>query len=227
MRSGPVIRAVVILCVCLVGSQGTSAQLRTENVVLVTLDGARPEEVFGGLDLDVLRSTAPDKPVDALPAYKKYWAATPEERRTKLLPFFWGTLVAKGAIAGNGPQGSAARMTNTHRFSYPGYTEILTGEAHDAEVKSNDPMQNPFETVLEFVLRKRNLTREQVAAFGSWEVLAGIVEHKPGTITSNAGARRWQTDDPFLNQINELQSEVRMPWDRSEEHTSELQSLRH
>src|SRR2546423_13348889 len=30
---------------------------RTDSVILVTLDGARTQEIFGGLDLDILRST--------------------------------------------------------------------------------------------------------------------------------------------------------------------------
>jgi Type I phosphodiesterase / nucleotide pyrophosphatase len=189
-------------------------QRRTENVVLVTLDGARPEEVFGGLDKAILQSTAEKNPVESLPAYEKYWAPTPEARRELILPFFWRTLMAQGSIAGNQALGSAARLTNTHRFSYPGYSEILTGEAQDAVINSNDLRQNPYETVLEFVRRKLDLPVERVAAFTSWSVFSGIAERSPGTITVNAGLDRREQSDPLLRLIDELQGDVPTPWSR-------------
>ena len=34
-----------------------------DNVILVTLDGARTQEIFGGLDLDILQSTSGNNPV--------------------------------------------------------------------------------------------------------------------------------------------------------------------
>ena len=56
-----------------------------------------------------------------MPLYKRYWAATPEERREQLMPFFWGTLMAThGSIAGNAARGSRVHLTNGHWFSYPG-----------------------------------------------------------------------------------------------------------
>lgn len=185
---------------------------RTENVVLVSLDGARREEIFGGADLAVMKAVAEDTPVESLAAYKTYWADTPEARRARLMPFFWGTLMTQGSIAGNQALGSVARITNTHRFSYPGYAEILTGEAHDAVIDSNDPRQNPYETVLEFVRRKKGLARPQVAAFASWGVFNGIVEHVPGAIHNDAGLQRSRHADPLLQQLDALQAETRTPW---------------
>ncbi len=44
-------------------------------------------------------------------------------------------------------------------------------------------------------------------------MFAGIVEHVPGAITKNVGAQRWETSDPLLAQINDLQAEVLAPWD--------------
>ena len=75
-------------------------------VILITLDGARHEEIFGGLDLDILKSTLKkdQRPEDS-PTYQRYWAATPEERRRKLLPFFWRLVTEQGSIAGNHTQG--------------------------------------------------------------------------------------------------------------------------
>lgn len=195
------------------GVRKAVAQPRAENVVIVTVDGARHQEIFGGLDLDILRAFAGKVPVESHPLYKAYWAPTPEERRLKLMPFFWGTLMREGSIAGNRQLGSAARVSNRHHFSYPGYAEILTGEAHDAEIDSNDARQNPYETVLEFVRRKLTLTSSKVAAFASWAVFSGIVEHTPGAITVNAGVQPLPSQDPLIRQLNELQHEIRAPWD--------------
>src|SRR5712692_9443739 len=124
-----------------------------ENVILITLDGVRTEEIFGGLDLDVLRSTTRrGTAVEQTRAYERYWAETPEARRERLMPFFWGTMATKhGSIAGNRARGSSVRVTNRHRFSYPGYAEILVGQAHDEAIDSNDKRRNPFPTVLEFL----------------------------------------------------------------------------
>ena len=138
----------------------------TRNVILITLDGARTQEVFGGLDLEVLKSKTKKGSVEETPLYKKYYAETPEERREKLMPFFWGALMKQhGSIAGNRSLGSAAMTTNKMWFSYPGYSEILTGQAHDDVINSNDKKRNPYASVLEFLKRKLKLDAKQVAAF--------------------------------------------------------------
>ena len=80
-----------------------------------------------------------------------------------------------GSIAGNRARGSAVRVTNRHRFSYPGYAEILVGEAHDDVIDSNDKRRNPYPTVLEFLKGKLGLDKRQVAAFASWDTFDWIV----------------------------------------------------
>lgn len=206
-------RHAVLASLLFVFTHEAFAQFKTQNVIVVTLDGARRQEMFGGLDLDVLRSTATTTALDEPPAYRKYWASTPEHRRERLMPFFWGTLMTQGSIAGNQALGSMVRVTNAHRFSYPGYAEILTGEAHDDEIKSNTLIQNPHETVLEFARRQLKLERHQVAAFTSWAVFSGIAEHTPGSITVNAGLQPWGVDDPTLKPVNDLLPEILMPWE--------------
>jgi hypothetical protein len=62
--------------------------------VLVTFDGARIEEVFDGLDAAIVASPMKDgQRLEDQPIYKRFWAPTAEERRMKLMPFFWGTLM--------------------------------------------------------------------------------------------------------------------------------------
>ncbi len=190
------------------------AQNRTENVILITLDGARTQEVFGGLDLEILKDKTRRGKVEDTALYKKYWAETAEERRMKLLPFFWGTLMKEhGSIAGNRALGSSVMTTNKMWFSYPGYSEILTGQANDEVINSNDRIRNPNTTVLEFLKRKLNLNKNQVALFGSWDVFNWIGEHEEGAITINAGHEPYEHSNPEIRVLSELQNERLSPWD--------------
>ncbi|MBK9315699.1 MAG: phosphoglyceromutase [Acidobacteria bacterium] len=211
MKSRYCILQIVVL---LTFTCAVSAQNRTENVILITLDGARTQEVFGGLDLDILKDKTRRGRVEDSPLYKKYWAETPEERRLKLLPFFWGVLMKEhGSIAGNRSLGSAVMTTNRMWFSYPGYSEILTGQARDDVINSNDRIRNPNTTVLEFLKRKLNLDQNQVALFGSWDVFNWIGEHEEGAITINAGHEPYDHDKVEIQVLSELQNEKLSPWD--------------
>lgn len=188
-----------------------SAQERATNVILVTFDGVRVEEMFGGLDATVLRSQLREgQTLEDHPLYRRYGAASAQERRAKLMPFFWNVLMREhGWIAGNAALGSRVRVGNTRRFSYPGYAELLTGRPRDATVTSNDDFQNPHPTVLEFVREALDLPRSKVAAFGSWDRFEVIPEHRPGTITINAGFMPFEDDDPGIARLNALQADAR------------------
>ncbi len=206
--------ALVLTALVSVLALSARAQSRTENIILITLDGARTQEVFGGLDLDILKDKTRRGKVEDTPLYKKYWAPTAEERRMKLLPFFWGTLMKEhGSIAGNRSLNSAVMTTNRMWFSYPGYSEILTGQAHDDVIKSNDSVRNPFPSVLEFTKRKLRLTKNQVALFGSWDVFNWIGEHEEGAVTINAGHEIYESSDAEMRALGRLQKERLSPWD--------------
>jgi hypothetical protein len=184
-------------------------------VVLVTLDGARVEEVFGGLDLAILRSTLPKgQTVEQQDVYRRFWAETPEERRRKLMPFFWGVLMRDhGSIAGNPAHGSRVHLTNGHWFSYPGYSEMLVGRADDAVIKSNEPIRNPRPTVLEHLRERAGLTRQQVAVFASWSVFSAIAEHDEGRLTINAGYQPYSSPTDDMTRLSALQFATPTPWD--------------
>ncbi|HXG67358.1 MAG TPA: hypothetical protein VNO70_19800, partial [Blastocatellia bacterium] len=180
----------------------------------ITLDGARTQEVFGGLDLDILKAVTKEGAIEDTSIYKRYWAETPEQRREKLMPFFWGVLMKQhGSIAGNRSLGSRVGITNGHRFSYPGYSEILTGQARDDLIDSNDKKRNPSTTVLEFLRRKLRLDSRQVAAFASWDTMDYIVAREAGAITSNAGFEAYEHPDPAIQELSRLQFETATPWD--------------
>lgn len=206
--------AVVVCVLCAAASHVLDAQAPRPAIVLVTLDGARTEEIFGGLDTDVFKSTLREnQTLEEQPAYVRFWAETPEARRQKLMPFFWGTLMRDhGSVAGNRRLGSIVTLTNAHRFSYPGYSEILLGEAHDDIIKSNDPIRNPYATVLEVVQERLSLTKAQVAAFTSWNVFNAIVEHREGAITVNAGYEAFETPHAPTAGLSRLQFETPTPW---------------
>jgi phosphatidylserine synthase len=193
-----------------------STQTRlSENIVLVTLDGARWQEVFTGMDESLLRaSVASGTDITTLPAHKQFSGATPIERRERLMPFLWRTLlVDHGFIAGDRTAGSLVSVTNRHRFSYPGYSEILTGQAHDDVIKSNDAIRNPFPSVLQFVRRKLQLPASHVATFGSWGVFRAIVESEEGATTVNAGVQAYVSPSPEMQALSAIQSQATPPWD--------------
>lgn len=182
----------------------TPPKLRTENVVLVTLDGMRWQEVFGGADSALFRQAKYYYPNRAA-LQQQFGQGPAEQRRQALMPFLWGTVARQGQLYGNRPAGSLVNVTNTMRFSYPGYNEILTGAADDARIHSNDPLDNPNATVLE-VLNQQPAFRGRVAAFGSWEAFPYILNEKRSGLPVNAGQRlapgpRLTPGEQLLNQL--------------------------
>jgi Type I phosphodiesterase / nucleotide pyrophosphatase len=155
------------------------------NVLVVTLDGMRWQEVFGGLSSELLTKDGGGvSEADAPALQQQYGGPTAEVRREKLMPFLWGTVAREGQIFGDASRNSIARVTNGLRFSYPGYNEMLTGFP-DPAVKSNDPIANPNVTVLEW-LNQRPKFAGKVAAFSSWALLPWILNEKRSGVPSNA-----------------------------------------
>lgn len=183
---------------------------KTRNLVLVTADGLRRQELFTGIDPLLMREKDAGMK-DAESLRQKLWAETPEERREKLLPFFWKTLAPRGVVLGNVAKGSTVLVTNSFRVSYPGYSEILTCRAQDDKVRNNDPIRNPNPTVLEFARRKWSLDRPQVALFASWEVFRFIGESREGAVFINAGYQE-AGGTARLDDLSRLQFEALTPW---------------
>src|SRR4051812_31931023 len=142
----------------------------SKNVVVVSFDGFRWQELFGGADREYFKKTSNGKPSEA---ERRFWRDDATARREALLPFFWGTIATQGAVFGDPSRQSRVHLTNGLWFSYPGYSEMLTGAA-DPRVDSNDKVPNPNVTVLEW-LNGRPGFQGQVAAFGSWDVLPSIL----------------------------------------------------
>lgn len=156
---------------------------RTENVILVTLDGFRWQEVYNGADSSFMRQQSRLK--DAA-VKEKYWRTDLKERRMALLPFLWGTVGVHGQLYGNRALGSKVNVTNNQWFSYPGYNEILTGKADNERINSNDKIYNPNTTVLEFI-NANPAFKGKVAAFSSWDVFPFIINDKRSGVMVSTG----------------------------------------
>ncbi|MCD9185121.1 MAG: hypothetical protein LUM44_01710 [Pyrinomonadaceae bacterium] len=188
------------------------AQRKTENVILITLDGARWQEIFGGFDSELYKKIQKDAEKSAV--YKTYDAPTAKERRERLMPFFWQVLMKdRGSIAGNRELRSEVKTTNNRLFSYPGYSEILTGEAHDDIIDSNKRIQNKFPSVLQFLQTKLKLSPLQVASFASWEVMNEIATSKKDAFLINAGFEKYPSKDAETQNLSTMQFETPTPWD--------------
>jgi hypothetical protein len=203
-------RLVVALVTCLTCG---AAPRETRNIILITADGLRWQDLFGGMD-PMLKDEkkAGMEPSTGLSA--KFWRPTPEERRKALMPFFWTTFAPKGVVLGNVRKGSSVRVTNGYRVSYPGYSEILTGRAQDEAIRGNDAVRNPTPTVLEFLRRTLNLDSSQVALFASWGMFQLIAEHQPGSIEINAGYCDYDGPNRSarMRELSALQFQALTPW---------------
>jgi hypothetical protein len=158
----------------------------TENVLFVTFDGLRWEEVFSGAEESLISKERGG--VANVPVIKeRFWREDPKARREALLPFLWGEVAKKGQIFGNAKAGCPIRVTNGMYFSYPGYNEILAGFADD-KIDSNDRNFNKNVTVLEW-LHGKPAFKGKVAATTSWEVQYWIINSPRSGIPVSAGAR--------------------------------------
>ncbi|MEE9263894.1 MAG: phosphoglyceromutase [Vicinamibacteria bacterium] len=207
-------KLAVAFLLSLAASSLSARELKTRNVVLITADGLRHQELFTGVDPMLLDDKKGSGIQNVESLRERYWRDTPDERRETLLPFFWGTLAPRGIVLGNVARGSRVHLTNPHRISYPGYAEILTGRAQEA-IRDNSPVRNPSETVLEIVRRNLDLDQKRVAAFASWSVFDFITAREEGAIFSNAGYEAMPKDvlTPAMEPLNRLQFDMMTPWD--------------
>jgi hypothetical protein len=206
--------ALPLIALLLIAPGLMAAQNKTENLILIILDGVRTNEVFQGVDLELMKVHAKKKTVEETDLYKQFWAESAIERRERLMPFFWNVWMKDhGSIAGDRWNGSEVVLTNSHWFSYPGYSEILTGQAHDEEINSNAPVQNPYPSVMEFFASKLDVPQSGIASFASWSVMDYIVEKNRGTIFSNAGYEPYASSDPVIQAMSDLQFKTLSPWD--------------
>ena len=141
-------RIILLFVLALVPLASCAQTTKTENVFLITLDGLRWQELFTGADSMLLSDERYVDHPEALA--EQFWADDPITRRKTLMPFFWTVMAREGQLYGHRAYSNQVNVTNTFLSSYPGYNEILTGFADD-RIDSNDKVDNPNKTVLEFV----------------------------------------------------------------------------
>jgi hypothetical protein len=208
--------AGLALALGLAGQAQAPAAHKTENVVVVMLDGLRWEEVFHGADPELLQAPGPEtlpQPKErAALAQKHYGGDTAAERRQALMPFLWSVMATQGQIFGNRGLESKSQVTNGLNFSYPGYNETLTGSG-DPRIHSNDNVPNPNVTVFEWLNRKPEFAG-QVAAFGAWEAFNGIFNRERCGFVVNAGYDPLMLSPatPELKLLNALKAETVRIW---------------
>lgn len=184
---------------------------QTQNVILVTIDGLRWQEVFRGAE-ERLISESDGGVKDVKATTEAFWRSDLEDRRRTLMPFVWDVIAREGQLLGNRDRGSQARVLNNQHFSYPGYQEVLCGYP-DERVTSNDKIPNANITVLEWLSRRPEIG-PRVAIFGSWDTFPAIINDQRSGLPINAG---WQPlevarDPQTLVEINRLVSELPRMW---------------
>jgi hypothetical protein len=201
--------AVLAAMALVTGRAQVTAPAVAQHVVFITLDGLRWQEFFGGADRDYFKR---DKEGNAGEPERRFWRATPEERRAAMMPFVWTTVAAGGQIFGDPSAGSVSRVTNGLWFSYPGYSEMFAGVA-DPRVDSNNKVPNPNVTVLEWLNGRPGFQR-RVAAFGAWDVLPYILNAERSRIPVGTG---WQPvpspESERDRAINELATDLPRYWE--------------
>ncbi|MFT3902871.1 MAG: hypothetical protein QM727_06835 [Niabella sp.] len=184
---------------------------KVENIFVITTDGLRWQEVFGGMDADIAKDKRFNEH-DSAYIFKKYWQEDAEQRRAKLMPFFWSVLKSQGQLYGNRLIDSKVDVANKYWFSYPGYNELLTGYPDDA-VNSNSYPPNKNVTVLEF-LNKQPKFKTKVAAFAAWEAFARILnkDNCGYPVVSSFDTVQGKNLTPVQRTINQMLLNSYQPW---------------
>jgi hypothetical protein len=208
--------AGIALLFTLPATTQTPATNKTENVIVVMLDGLRWQEVFRGADPELLKTLGPEALGDpkerVANVQRLYGRENAAERRQALMPFLWSVMSTEGQIFGNRDLGSNSQVTNGLNFSYPGYNETLTGFA-DPRIHSNNNVPNPNITVFEW-LNAKPAFAGKVAAFGAWDVFNGIFNRERCGFVVDAGYDSLTAIPltPELKLLNDLKAETARIW---------------
>ncbi len=186
------------------------SSLAQRNLVLVTIDGLRWQEVFKGPQESLLID---NKFVENETLLKEqFWLGSEQKNREALMPFLWTTIVKNGVIVGDRKQNSYMSVANDLYFSYPGYSDILTGVVN-SKINSNAKINNHEITFLEWLNNKTEYG-SNIAVFGGWDVFPYIVNQERSGLYVNAGFTS-AYGYPLTERakwLNQLQSETPSPW---------------
>lgn len=200
--------ALVFAAVLALSGSAETSQPAASNVVIITIDGYRWQEMFSGVASEYFTKDSKGQPGGM---ERRFWRETPDARRRALTPFLWNDVAAQGQIIGDPASGSLAHVTNGLWFSYPGYNEMFAGAA-DPRVDSNDKVPNPNVTVLEW-LNSQPGFEGKVAAFGAWDVLPFILNTQRSRVPVGSGfAPVVNPSSPAEHAINTLALDLPRLW---------------
>jgi len=211
----PLRLAAVWLLLVSAMSQALSAQetpvRRGRNVIYITWDGFRWQEFFGGAQQLYISKDAGVADVDGVK--KRFWREDDVERREALLPFVWTVIAKQGQIFGDATKNAPARIANTMKFSYPGYSEMFVGYPDDERITSNNKFPNPNVTVLEF-LNRRSGFEGKIAAVATWDVFPSIINQERSGVYVHAGITPIPGSDLTANEkmLNEMIDDTVVLW---------------
>jgi hypothetical protein len=182
-------------------------KLQPPNLVIITIDGLRWQEIFNGIDTAIANNPKYNEE-DSIGIYKKY-------QGKNIMPFVSEYLAKNGQLFGNRNFNNNVNCSNPYWFSYPGYSEILCGFVDDS-INSNKYPNNPNSNLLDF-LNKQPAYKNKVAAFGAWFAFERIL-HK-----STASYPIFSSFDIYKNPkskiaatLNKLNYQAYKPWDDEE-----------
>jgi hypothetical protein len=186
-----------------------------ENIIIITTDGYRWQELFKGMDSAIANNPKFNQG-DSTYIFQRYWSDNENDRRKKLMPFFWNTIASHGQVYGNRKFDNKVSNANPYWFSYPGYSEIMTGFA-DTAINSNEYPPNPHVTILEF-LNQQQKFKNKVAAFGAWDAFDRILNQQRSGIPVFSAFDTVGGKNPTANEklINAMMQESYRPFDNAE-----------
>lgn len=203
-KCGRIVRAA--LAVYLIA--GGTFVFAAENVVLVTLDGLRWQELFAGLDARLTASAEYSPGQQAL--IERFGSESGEESAAKMFPFLHSTVFEQGSYVGDLNRNSCAQVANDWYFSYPGYSEILTGTVNPT-INSNAKMPNPEQSFMELLDGVPGFEGRS-AAFASWDVFPFIFNVERSGLHVNAFAVEQNPQSDFERLLNTLSRDTPPPW---------------
>ncbi len=206
------------------------APAKVENLIVITLDGLRWQEVFYGVDTALAADPAFNHG-EQKQILDAYWADDLQERRRKLMPFLWTVIAKEGQIYGNRRYGNRVDNVNPYWFSYPGYSEIFCGYV-DTAINTNSYPPNPHVNVLEYIHQQPGF-RGRVAAFCAWDAFDRILnEQRAGfPVVSGPDSCGGSKPTPRERLLNDMKRDCFSPFGVSEQldvftHYAALEYLR-
>ncbi len=163
------------------------------NVFIVTVDGFRWQELFNGIDSNIVKNNNYTNDSETIKAL--YGGDSAQESRKKLMPFLWNVVAAKGQLYGNREYNNNVNVANLFSISYPGYNEMFTGET-DILITSNKKKINSNQNIFEYLQGKPRF-KNKIAVFTSWDVFPFILNEKRSGIEINSGVENVKEENSF------------------------------